>query len=393
MDSNKRNTTLATITACAAMLSILPLLAMAPIKRESTNNRAALTQLETKPLDPAALASLTDWTHPGTLSPENIKGRVVLLAVISAANPQSIMTISKLTRLRREFADQGIIVAGIHPDIGFELITEKITSGRIKIPIARDAGGVFAAAMHTDDYPDLYLIDRAGNLRFADLDKKSLKDAINLLTAENTETAQSNAALQAQGLQPVAAAQTNTPETSGHTNPASGSMQDHTTKTTDHSSGNWPPHNNKNLYASKNSQGKKLPFRLGLNEDWITEEHLFEGKILILDFWVSHSSSGKKALKIYNKLLEAHPGQIEVVGISGSETKEKVINRLEGSTRNYTHLYDSDLTLQNALGITNIPNVVILSTDGIIRWQGVALERGFVEVVEQIIAADPMVHD
>jgi len=243
--------TFTSLAATAAMLSLLPMLAMAPIKREHNSNRTALTQLETKPLDPAALASLTDWSHPGTLNAKNTAGKVIVLAVISAADPQSIMAISKLTRLHRDFQDQGLVVVAIHPDAGFELVNEKVLAGKITIPVARDANGVFATAMHTDDYPDYYIIDRAGNLRFADIDKRKVKNAVKALTSETPETAATNAGLQAQGLDPE---------------PAQGEIAKIDPKL--YTKANWPPHNTAKLYAKNNVQGKALPVPMG-NEKWI----------------------------------------------------------------------------------------------------------------------------
>ena len=71
------------LIALAACSTLLPLIAMAPdIKRESNQDRDALTELETKPLNAAALASLTDWSHPGTLDESKTAGKVVVLAVV-----------------------------------------------------------------------------------------------------------------------------------------------------------------------------------------------------------------------------------------------------------------------------------------------------------------------
>jgi len=376
MHSSKFRISLVSIAACAALL---PLLAMAPIKREATDSRAALTKLETKPLAPDALASLTDWTHPGTLDPANTQGKVVVLAVVSTADPQSIMALSKLTRMHRDFKEQGILVAAIHPDAGFDLMHEKVAAGKVTIPVARDAGGAFAASMHTDNYPDYYVIDRAGNLRFADLDKRALKDAIELLVSETPESANTNAGLQAQGIEPAG------PEATEEVKDAN--------KQKKYSGAVWPMHNEGNLYAKKDSQGKRLPIPLLENEEWVSEERSLEDKVLVLDFWVSSSSSGNKAAKIYTKLLETHAGKVEIVGISGSEDKEKILRKLQSKKRDFAQLYDSDQTLFEALGISSTPHVIILSTDGIIRWQGFPLDKKFNESIEQIIEADPIAND
>lgn len=394
--------TAAVLSTCLFASSTL---AMAPVKREASDAREKLTAMETKPFDRAAIADLADWTHAGVLEVDNVKGSVVVLAVLSASDPSSIMTLTKLARMQRDYADQGLTIALIHPEFGYEQMYSMIESGRVTLPVARDANSTFATSMYTDDYPDLYLIDRAGNLRFADIDKNALKSAITTLISETPKTAATNAALQAQGLEPTTPeptqvavnkpAQPSTPsepapEPDAPMTDSPSSTADRSSSTAGSSTANWPaPMRGKELLATKSSQGSKLPQRLGFNEEWLTEEHAFEGKVLILDFWVSSSSPGKKAAKIYKKLLESHPDQIEVVSISGSEDKEKILKRYDDGKRPFTHLYDSNQNLYNALGITASPAVVIISTDGIIRWQGFPLVRGFEETVEQIIAADP----
>lgn len=239
---NPRTILTRTTLTVTAGVTLAALVAMAPtIKRESTAHREALTELETNPVDSAALASLTDWSHPGALDASKTEGKVVLLAVISAADPQSIMTISTLSRLHEKYLGQGLVVAGIHPDAGFDQVNEQVLAGKITIPIARDEGAVFASAMHTDDYPDLYLIDRAGNLRFADLNKRSLKDAVKMLVSETPESAASNAALQAEGLSAVL--EVTTPDQ---------------IDTAVYANANWPPHNAGRMSAD-DFQGKQLP--------------------------------------------------------------------------------------------------------------------------------------
>lgn len=366
----------------------------APVKREPNDNREKLTAMETKPFDRAAIADLTDWTHADVLAESNTKGSVVVLAVLSASDPASIMSLTKLTRMHRDYAQQGLTVVAIHPDFGYDKMYSMIQSGRVTIPVARDANNTFVTAMHTDDYPDLYVIDRAGNLRYADIDKNALKNAITNLINETPETAATNAALQAQGLEPKATALSQettspqSPKSSGQSQPKPNSTADRVRSSAKKSTANWPSQSTKTL-ATKNSQGQKLPQRIGLDEEWLTEEQSLEGKVLIIDFWASHSSPGKKATKIYNQLLEDYPDQLQVVGISGSEDKDKVLRYLSNGKRPYPQLHDDNQTLYNALGIKSVPATVILSTDGIIRWQGFALERGFKETVEQIIAADP----
>ncbi len=356
-------------------VTLAALVAMAPtIKRESTAHREALTELETNPVDSAALASLTDWSHPGALDATKTEGKVVLLAVISAADPQSIMTISTLSRLHEKYLGQGLVVAGIHPDAGFDQVNEQVLAGKITIPIARDEGAVFASAMHTDDYPDLYLIDRAGNLRFADLNKRSLKDAVKLLVSETADSAASNAALQAQGIGPEPIAEALAP---GEIDPKL------------YEEANWPAYNTGKLYAKNDVQGKPLPVPMG-REKWVYNERSLDDKVLVLDFWATWCGPCKQAMPMFEELQDHYDGKLEVVGIGGSEelaTFKKFVLKKKG---NYAQMFDKNKTISNAIGIEGIPHVVILSTDGIIRWPGYPNSQEFIDAIRAVIEVDPM---
>lgn len=360
------------ITLLALSTLILPALASAPeIKREVSPNRQALSELETKPLDPSTFASLTDWTHPGTLDQSNTQGKIVIIAMISAAEPKSYMAISKLTRMQRDYQNSDIIVAAIHPDAGWDQITEKISSGRITIPVARDTDGLVAAALHTDDYPDIYVIDRAGNLRFADIDDRSLKNAIKQLASENTENAQENASRQAQGLQPES-----TKKSAANIDPKA------------YEKAPWPEHNGSKLSA-KNFQGKKLPVPMG-NEDWVYNERPLENKVLVLDFWATWCGPCIRSAPILRDLQDAYEGKLEIVGIGGNEDRKTFTRYVFKKKGNYAQMFDDKNTLYKALGIKGIPHVLVISTDGTIRWQGNPLSPNFKQVVGLTIAADPM---
>lgn len=356
----------------AAGATLIPTLAFAPeIKREVSAQRTTLEEMETQPFDATALASLTDWTHPGTLDAHNTKGKIVVIAMISAGEPKSYMTISKLTRLQRDFGEDNIVTAAIHPDAGWDQIQEKIGAGRIAIPIARDEGAVFQTAMHTDDYPDIYVIDRAGNLRFADIDSRSLKNAVKQLASETPETAMANAELQSQGLAPQSEV-----KTASSIDPS------------EYENAPWPQHNGSKLSA-KNFQGQPLPVPMG-NEEWVYGERSLEGKVLVLDFWATWCGPCIAAAPMLHDLQDSYEGRLEVLGIGGAEAKKDFVRYVMKKKGNYGQMFDEKQTLDNALQIKGIPHVLVLSTDGVIRWQGNPHNPEFKNAVALTIAADPL---
>ena len=348
------------------------LMGVAPsVDHEMGADREKLSEIEGRPIADA-LGSLTDWSHRGVLDASNTEGKVVVLALVSAGEPKSWMTISKLNRIQRDFERQGIVIAAIHPDLGWEMMQEKVDAGRVAIPVARDEGGAFAQAMHTDDYPDLYVIDRAGNLRYADVDQRSLEDAISTLVKEDTELAMSNAQLQREGKAVVA------PEPVAPTVTAA-----------DYKKAPWPSINGGQMSA-KNIQGQPLPHKVGVNEEWVDNERELEGKVLVLDFWATWCGPCIAAMPMLEDMQDSYEGRLEIVGIGGSEPKADFMKYVMKKDGNYAQMFDEKRTLSSALEIRGIPHVVVVSTDGVVRWQGNPHDPAFKTAVAETIAADPM---
>jgi hypothetical protein len=58
----------------------------------------------------------------------------------------------------------------------------------------------------------------------------------------------------------------------------------------------------------------------------------------------------------------------------------------------YNLAIDTQGRTSKVVGVKGIPHVIIMSTDGVVRWQGFPLddkEKLTADIVQQIIAADP----
>ncbi|RMH30787.1 MAG: TlpA family protein disulfide reductase [Planctomycetota bacterium] len=161
---------------------------------------------------------------------------------------------------------------------------------------------------------------------------------------------------------------------------------------TAYATADWPAHNRGRLYA-KDMQGKELPVKLG-NETWLTEEKDLSGKVLVLDFWATWCGPCIAASPKLEKLQKDHKGNLEVVAISGQGEDEQTVRswlEKKGDKIGYNHVFDAEQRVYKPLGITGIPHVVVLSTDGVIRWQGNPHEKDFAKIVSQIVSNDPLI--
>ncbi|MBK8101081.1 MAG: TlpA family protein disulfide reductase [Planctomycetes bacterium] len=80
--------------------------------------------------------------------------------------------------------DKGLVILGIHTKNGAETVADFVKEQAIPWPIATDADGKTVQAFAVDSYPDYYLVDRAGNLRVADLQNGAVDEAVAALLAE-----------------------------------------------------------------------------------------------------------------------------------------------------------------------------------------------------------------
>lgn len=334
----------------------------------------ALSAIETLPFSMDLFAGLDGWTLGQVLDSESIKDKVVLIGVVAIDDPQSMMTLSSLARYQRQNADKGLIVLAVHPENGWDAINEKVNAGRVKVQVARDVGGAFETGVLADAYPDLYLIDRAGQLRYADIENKSLKAAVSQLLRETSDDAIANAQDQANGIEVAIVEEVKAAKSIPRAK---------------YTNAEWPAQN-RNKLSAKNYQGQQLPVALG-NEVWLTEEKDLEGKVLVLDFWATWCGPCRKASPTLEKMQVKHNDKIEVLAIGGpSDNEGKHRKYVIQHKKAYSNLYDKNGTINNALEVRGIPHTVIISTDGVIRWQGNPLNSQFTKILDQIVREDPM---
>ncbi len=151
----------------------------------------------------------------------------------------------------------------------------------------------------------------------------------------------------------------------------------------------WPAHNT-DLYA-KNFQGQTLPVALG-SETWLSDEVDSQGNVVVLDFWATWCPPCRAASPILDELQKDNQDALTVMAIGGQRDPEAdVRSYVEKHEVTYANLYDTNQTVYKEFESRGIPLVVVMSTDGVIRWIGNPHDEAFLPAVNKTIAADPVV--
>lgn len=144
----------------------------------------------------------------------------------------------------------------------------------------------------------------------------------------------------------------------------------------------------KTLYAKVDLRGKPAPTLEA--EQWLTgKAPVTKGKVLVVDFWATWCGPCRDLIPEMNDWSKKYAKDVVFVGISAE--KPDVVQKFMKETKMNYHIgIDTKSKMNKALGVAGIPHVMIVSPDGIVRWQGFpgSSEDPLTEkVLEQIIAA------
>ena len=358
--------------------------------------RTRLDAMQGKPFDVSLLQNLTGWSGPA-LSADAMKGKVVVFVTWSSWYRTSHSALKDAQALFEKNADKGLVVIGVHDQQGFDRAPEVLKNQGIKFPVAMDKGNAFRKAVEVDVDPDIYIVDRAGNMRYADITTNSLGAAVDRLLSETVEQAQS--AKPEMGAEQGAGGDESggEPASAGAGGDGSGIKIGGTTtasgvsftlpEASAYAGARWPAANKTNLSAG-DFQGKKLPAELG-SETFITPKPDVAGKVVVIDFWATWCPPCRAAMPGLDKLSKQFADDVVVIGIS-DEKRSVVEGFLAKNKHSYPQAIDPKGTVNNALQIRGIPHAIVLSTDGVVRWQGHPGEIGKLSAaVGAVVRADP----
>jgi cytochrome c biogenesis protein CcdA/thiol-disulfide isomerase/thioredoxin len=194
--------------ADTGLLTRLSLASTAPLEQRlvelvrpnssANSNTASPHVAETLPIEGRApsLVGAVEWLNSEPLTPEALKGKVVLVDFWTYSCINCLRSIPYVRAWAEKYKDQGLVVIGVHsPEFAFEKnvanVRKAVSDLKIDYPVAVDNNFAIWRAFKNQYWPAHYFIDANGNIRhhhFGEGDYAGSERVIQKLLAEAGRT-------------------------------------------------------------------------------------------------------------------------------------------------------------------------------------------------------------
>jgi thiol-disulfide isomerase/thioredoxin len=265
-----------------------------------------------------------------------LKGKVVLIQSFTSADSSSKAMLGKAaTTAKQALADGDLVLIGLHTPEGADGAAKALR--KPAAPTLVDSKGAFCDELGVFRSPVNVLIDRDGTVRYAGLSSSGLKAAIKELCAEAPRGTEAPS-------RPAAAA-----------GPAQADLP--------------APNDAVDPRFKQDRRGQPAPtFYV---ESWLTPTPDPSGKVLVIDFWATWCVPCVAAIPHMNELQAHYGDQVVVVGVT-SEAPDACRTGMNAKSlrMNYAIASDRSGGMSSFYGVGGIPACVVVTSDGIVRWQG-----------------------
>ena len=299
--------------------------------------------------DRQALDELIGWALPlpNGVSPLTdgapvFPGKVVVIQSFSSRNGMQPVR-STEQALAQLLKDPDLVVVALHTPDGAADAPKRVQAGNMTAILAVDEGGSWCDSLGVWKKPVNIVVDRAGTVRAAGLNRKGLADAVTAALAER------NPAKPSMRPEPVEAAAAPAPKV------------------------DWPPYANAiDPKKARDLRGKMAP---AMNvTQWLNGPPRLDGRLVVVDFFASWCGPCMNAVPHMNDMASSFEQDLVVVGISDEQagTLRTGLGRAGYPVNSFRYPIgvDPSARMKKGFGVNAIPHVAVVSADGIVRWQG-----------------------
>lgn len=392
------------------------------VREGEGDRRTRLNARELKPFDAGAWASLSDWKNGEGLSAASTTGKPVLIMTWTDYIPASRKAFALAEKLAGKHAGDGLIVVCAHGPAEWASARKPAPPAGGTLLLAHDAKGEFRAKINADNDPDFYVIDRAGQLRFADIVTESVEGAVAKVCAESRDAAGGvNDRLAQEAKDRDAAIRRAEAMRSGVDLTTLPNLPFEAPPPEAYEAVKWPalPKDPQQAFQASGPDDKPQPQKITIPESgWYPEKPNLDGRVVMFYFWHPDEPLSFKDMHAFDLLQKQYGRDLVVVGVLSPlgdvnnqdpnkakiETDpEKLQAKLDSFRKNRTIQHPLLLDVQGTLlsatrtyypSFTQaipVPWVAIVSTDSMMRWWGWQRFPAYQASLDKVLAVDPAV--
>ncbi len=384
-----------------------------PLRTGAGERRSRLDSLELKPFPEKLWSSLSDWKNGAALTPADTTGKVVLIATWSDYHPISKRALAMSKRLADKYAKDGLVVVAVHQAQGWDAAEKPAAGEGATFRLALDAKGEFRRGLEMEQDPNLYVVDRAGQLRYAAITSDTTDLAIQNLLKETREAAAGTMArLDADRAAKDANERKTRPISERADLTALPELPFAKPSASDYKDAHWPrmprDESKTNTIAYLEPKQVSLP-----TTDWLPKKPNLDGRIVVLYFW--HWSVTPEVMRILpdlDRLQRQYGRDVVVVGVLTAFTQlnnsrqlldeekdpEKMRKRMKEifASRQLEHYFLLDTNgesifkqiFDDTSGVP-IPAVAVVGSDSMARWWSSKAAVAYDAAILRMMQVDP----
>jgi thiol-disulfide isomerase/thioredoxin len=386
------------------------------IRKGEGSRRQQLDKMELKQFPADGWKGLT-WSGTAPTAGD-LAGKPVLVVMWADWREVSVKGLKLATRMGEKYAKDGLVVVAVHNATGFAEAAKPTIGEGGTLFVAHDAKGEFRKSILSDSDPDFYVIDRAGQMRFARITTESVDEAVSKVVKEAEGDAKSvNDKLKAEADRKAAEAarssQINTALdlTSIPEQPYTQPDEDAYTKAGFR----------KYSLAEEGANNKDDEIKtLNLPEEgYYPARPQTQGRCVVVYFW-NHliPQSWDPGMTEMDKLQRKYGRDVSFIGVwtplklegvndeiiqkewSDEQGQERVKKRMEnmakGRTIGHSMVLDPTGTILGTIRSNDLkfelgwmPYVAVASSEGRVRFQGSSRWPQFLGTIEEVLRVDP----
>lgn len=303
---------------------------------------------------PPSMQEELSWILPENQNPPgwaDVKKKVVIIQSWTNTDPKSRQIINVLPKLvSKTTSPEDVQVILVHTPVNLSALPNYQIHKEIAYPTILDTTGEVCNSFGFYIDPTNIIIDKNGTVQHVGLGVKGVIEAVNTLLEQPHDPKVEAKAFEVEETIELA---------------------------------KYPKFSS-NFGRAKNFQGKQAPkFEVG---GWVSNPVDPNGMVRVIEFWATWCAPCRKSIPHLNEYTEQFKDTVAIISVS-NEAPEKVKAFMSKTPMEYSVAVDEKSLMKNKLACTAIPLALVVSSDGVVRWQGNPLKLSK-EVIQQTVLAD-----